>query len=122
MAAAPDDLVRLDCWLVAARAYRSRSLAAQACSGGKVSVIDIPAKAHKLIHPGDMIRMTTERGRREWRVVALAERRGPAAIARSLYEDLTPPPPPQMIESLMPRRDRGAGRPTKRERRQLERF
>jgi ribosome-associated heat shock protein Hsp15 len=114
--------VRLDRWLAAARAYRSRSLAAEACSGGKVAVNDVAAKAHKVIHAGDVIRFTVESGKRTWRVVALGDRRGPAVIARTLYEDLTPPPPPEVFDSGVPRRERGAGRPTKRERRQLDRF
>jgi ribosome-associated heat shock protein Hsp15 len=120
--AANPESVRLDRWLVAARAYRSRSLAAQACSGGKVAVNDIAAKAHKVIHPGDVVRFTVASGKRTWRVVAIGDRRGPAAIARTLYEDLTPPPAPEVFDSPVPRRERGAGRPTKRERRQLDRF
>jgi ribosome-associated heat shock protein Hsp15 len=116
------DSIRLDRWLFAARAYRSRSLAAQACSGGKVAVNDGAAKPHKLIRVGDLVQFTLERGKREWRVLALAERRGPAAVARTLYEDLTPAPAPQVFDSFVPRRERGTGRPTKRERRQLERF
>lgn len=116
------DSVRLDRWLFAARAYRSRSLAAQACDGGKVAVNGASAKAHKLIRPGDLLHITVEHGKRQLRVVEVAERRGPAAVARTLYEDLTPPPPPQPFDAFVPRRERGAGRPTKRERRQLDRF
>ena len=114
--------VRLDRWLLAARAYRSRSLAAQACDGGKVAVNGASAKPHKLIRAGDIVQITIESGKRQWRVVELAERRGPAAVARTLYEDLTPPPAPQPFDPFVPRRERGAGRPTKRERRQLDRF
>jgi len=114
--------VRLDRWLFAARAYRSRSLAAQACDGGKVAVNGAGAKPHKLIRPGDLLHITVENGKRQLRVVDVAERRGPAAVARTLYEDLTPPPPPQPVDAFVPRRERGAGRPTKRERRQLDRF
>ena len=114
--------VRVDKWLWAARAFRSRSLAAQACDGGKVTVNGATAKPHKLIRPGDLITITLTGGKREWRVLDLAERRGPATVARTLYDDLTPPPPVEPVEPSMPRRERGAGRPTKRERRQLDRF
>jgi ribosome-associated heat shock protein Hsp15 len=114
--------VRIDKWLWAARAFRSRSLAAQACDGGKVTVNGATAKPHKLIRPGDLITITLTGGKREWRVLDLAERRGPATVARTLYDDLTPPPPAEPLEPGMPRRERGAGRPTKRERRQLDRF
>lgn len=113
---------RIDRWLWAARAFRSRSLAAQACDGGKVTVNGSTAKPHKLVHPGDLIEISTVGGRRRWRVIELAVRRGPAALARGLYEDLTPPPVPEPVDPSMPRRERGAGRPTKRERRQLDRY
>ena len=121
-ASAPLATARIDRWLWAARAFRSRSLAAAACHGGKVTVNDTTAKPHKLVRQGDLIEISATGGKRLWRVTDVAERRGPAAVARTLYEDLTPPPPPDPIDvNAMPRRERGAGRPTKRERRQLDR-
>lgn len=115
--------VRLDRWLWAARLFRSRSLAAAGCEGGKAEVNGQRAKPHRLVRVGDLIEVTTVGGRRRLRVRGTAERRGPAAAARELYEDLTPPPPPREERVEPPaRRARGAGRPTKRERRQLERF
>jgi ribosome-associated heat shock protein Hsp15 len=113
---------RIDRWLWAARAFRSRSLAAQACNGGKVTVNGASAKPHKLIRAGDLIEIPAPNGKRKWRVIDIAERRGPAAVARTLYEDLTPPPRPEPVDPSMPRRERGTGRPTKRERRQLDRL
>src|SRR6185369_17162959 len=94
--------VRIDKWLWAARAFRSRSLAAQACDGGKVTVNGATAKPHKLIRPGDLITITLTGGKREWRVLDVAERRGPATVARTLYDDLTPPPPVEPVEPGMP--------------------
>jgi len=118
-----DRTVRIDRWLWAARAYKTRPLAAQACDGGKVTVNGTSAKPHKLIRPGDLIEMTHTEGRRQWRVVDVAERRGPASVARTLYDDLTPPPPPRPPDDpFAPRRERGSGRPTKRERRQMDRW
>lgn len=62
-------------------------------------------------------------GTRVWKVLDLAERRGPASVARTLYEDLTPPPPPEPVpDATRPRRDPGSGRPTKRDRRQMRKF
>ena len=110
---------RADRWLWAARAFKSRSLAAEACDGGKVTVNGVSAKPHKLIRPGDEVVLTTEHGKRIFKVVDLAERRGPASVARTLYDDLTPAAPPR--DPSVPQRERGAGRPTKRERRQLSR-
>ena len=112
--------VRIDRWLWATRAFRSRSLAAQACDGGKVTVNDVSAKPHKLVRPGDLVTVTTPIGKRQGRVSATAERRGSASVAQTLYEDLSEPMP--RGEPPMARRERGAGRPTKRERRQLGRF
>jgi ribosome-associated heat shock protein Hsp15 len=118
--------VRIDKWLWAARAFRSRTLAAQACSGGKISVNAAQASAHKPTRVGDIVAISTARGTQRWRVLALAERRGPAALARTLYEDLTPPPAVAPAEPyaipLPPRRERGSGRPTKRERRTIDRL
>jgi ribosome-associated heat shock protein Hsp15 len=114
---------RVDRWLWAARAYKSRSQAADACDGGKVTVNDASAKPHKLVRPGDEVAFTTPVGKRIWRVTELAERRGPASVARTLYEDLTPPPPPQPVpDATLPRREPGSGRPTKRDRRQMRKF
>jgi ribosome-associated heat shock protein Hsp15 len=112
--------VRIDRWLWAARAFRSRTLAAEACDGGKIEVNGARAKPHKLLRPGDLVGVSTPAGRRRLKVVGLAERRGPASEARLLYEDLTPPSPP--ADPTFFRRQRGAGRPTKRERRQIDRW
>ena len=76
---------RVDRWLWAARAFKSRSQAAEACDGGKVTVNDHSAKPHKLVRPGDEVAFTTPVGKRIWKVIALAERRGPASVARTLY-------------------------------------
>jgi len=111
---------RADRWLWAARAFKSRSMAADACDGGKITVNGVTAKAHKLIRPGDEIVLTTPDGKRILKVLGLAERRGPASLARTLYEDLTPAPPPR-DPTTTAQRERGSGRPTKRERRQMER-
>lgn len=111
---------RADRWLWAARAFKTRALAAAACDGGKVTINGHTAKPHKLIRAGDEVVISTADGKRILRVVGLAERRGPAPQAQALYEDHSPPPPPRE-PFMVPRRDPGSGRPTKRERRQLRR-
>lgn len=114
---------RIDRWLLAARAFKTRSLAADACDGGKVTLNGAAAKPHKLVRPGDEVAFTTPAGRRMWKVLDIAERRGPASAARALYEDLTPPPPPEPVaDASLPYRERGSGRPTKRDRRQMRKF
>jgi len=115
--------VRLDKWLWAARVFKTRSLAATACDGGKVDVNDRSAKPAKALRPGDTIRVTLPQGRRRiLKVAALDERRGSATVARALYEDLTPPEPPRLRGAPPPMRAPGSGRPTKRERRALDRL
>jgi ribosome-associated heat shock protein Hsp15 len=116
--------VRLDVWLDVACLFPTRSQAKAACEGGKVDVNGARGKAHREIRPGDRIGLAARddsSSRRELVVLGLAERSIPKAAARALYEDVTPPPPPEVLEArrldrlLAPRRD--AGRPDKRTRR-----
>lgn len=114
--------MRVDKWLWAARFFKTRSLAAAACSGGKVDVNAESAKPARLVRLGDVVAATLPGGRRITRVLALSDRRGAASVARALYEDLTPPAPPRARQAPPPFRAPGAGRPTKRERRDIERL
>lgn len=118
-----DESVRIDKWLWAARFFKSRSLAAQACEGGKVDVNGQSAKPSKPVRPGDLLKITFPSGKKIIKVLVLTDRRGPAARAQLHYEDLTPPPPPEPEHAPRPvYRPRGAGRPTKAERRLLDRL
>jgi ribosome-associated heat shock protein Hsp15 len=112
--------IRIDQYLHAARAFKSRSDAQRACGGGGVLVNGQSVKASHAVRVGDEIRANAPRGAIVWRVLALAEKRLSPALARALYEDHSPPPPPR--EERFPIRGRGTGRPTKRERRELRRF
>ncbi|HEX6278340.1 MAG TPA: RNA-binding S4 domain-containing protein [Polyangiaceae bacterium] len=112
--------VRIDQFLHAARAFKSRSDARAACVGGGVLVNGQGVKASHVVRVGDEIRASAPRGTIVWRVLVLAEKRVAPALARTLYEDHSPPPPPR--EERFPARARGAGRPTKRDRRDLKRF
>lgn len=115
--------MRVDRWLWAARVFKTRSLAAHACDGGKVDVNTQAAKPAKALRPGDVVQVTLPQGRRRiLKVAALDERRGPPAVARRLFEDLTPPEPRQPRWASPPRREPGTGRPTKRERRDIDRL
>jgi ribosome-associated heat shock protein Hsp15 len=117
------DEVRIDKWLWAARFFKSRTLAAAACSGGKVDINDVAAKPARVVRAGDRLAITQPRGRRIARVLTLSERRGSAAEAGLLYEDLTPAPPPRESRPAPPGlRVPGAGRPTKRDRRRIDRL
>jgi ribosome-associated heat shock protein Hsp15 len=115
--------LRIDKWLWAARFFKSRTLAAAACNGGKVDINEQAAKPSRPVRPGDLLRVTLTRSKKIVRVRALSERRGSGAQAALLYEDLTPPPPPKAARVPPPvYRPRGLGRPTKRERRLLDRL
>ncbi len=113
--------MRLDKWLWAARFYWSRALAQEACAGGKVDVNGQAARPSRTVRPGDRLHLTVGEWRREIVVQALADRRGPAARARALYEDRSPPPP-RWLGPRPPARPAGLGRPTKRERRLHDRL
>ena len=114
------DSVRIDRWLCASRLYKTRSLSQQACSGGLVKLNGTPVRPSHPVRPGDEIRAEAPRGLVVWLVLTVAEKRLSAAEALKLYEDHSPPPPPR--EEAVAPRARGAGRPTKAERRALERL
>jgi ribosome-associated heat shock protein Hsp15 len=115
--------IRIDKWLWAARVFKTRSLAADACEGGKVDVNDQAAKPAKLVRAGDSIKVTLPQGRRRvLKVLAVDERRGSASVAARLFEDHSPPEPPRLRYAPPPFRAPGTGRPTKRERRDLDRL
>jgi ribosome-associated heat shock protein Hsp15 len=76
-----------------------------------------------VLRPGDLVRVSLPQGRRRiLKVAMLGDRRGSASVAHLLFEDLTPPEPPRARLAPPPRREPGAGRPTKRERREIERL
>ena len=120
--AEPGDRVRLDRWLLAARVFKTRTLSQQACAGGKVTVNDNKATAHRPVRVGDRVRIQGPRGLRDLVVRGLAERRLPAPDAQELYEDHSPPPPPRDEAPPTMARERGSGRPSKRDRRSMDRF
>ena len=121
------EAVRIDKWLWAARFFKTRSLAAQAVSGGLVRIAEQRVKASRRLRRGEVVHV--RRGAQAWDVVVmgLCEQRRPAPEAQTLYEET-----PESVEKRTSeearreqarmRRARGPGRPTKRERRALERW
>jgi ribosome-associated heat shock protein Hsp15 len=120
--------VRIDKWLWAARFFKTRSLATEAVAGGKVEVNGERAKPAKTVHPGDEVRL--RQGAFEYHLIVrgLGERRGSAGVAATLYEE---------TEASRAQRERLAerlrysadafvyqerGRPTKKDRREMDRF
>ena len=115
------DSTRVDRWLWAVRLYRTRSDAGQACRGGHVRVNGRTAKPATQVRIGDRVEARVNRRDRVAEVRKVIDKRVGAAIASECYIDRSPPPP-AAPDLQVARRDRGTGRPTKRERRQLERW
>ncbi len=113
------DSTRVDRWLWAVRLTKTRPDAAAACRAGHVRVNDRPAKPATTVAPGDEIRARIHDTTRIVEVVRVIQRRVGAPDAATCYRDRTPAPEP--VDPVA-RRDRGAGRPTKRERRVLDAF
>ncbi|MGB3502971.1 MAG: RNA-binding S4 domain-containing protein [Mesorhizobium sp.] len=114
---------RIDKWLFFARALKSRSLAQKLVASGAVRINGEKVDhASATVKPGDGVTIRLERRVLVWRVLDPGTRRGPAEEARKLYEDLTPPDPPRDTAPLPQGRDPGTGRPTKRERRAIDRL
>jgi len=117
---------RIDKWLFFSRAVKSRSLAAKLVVAGRVRINrDKAAQASDLVKPGDVLTITLDRRIFVWKVLGAGVRRGPAEEARTLYEDMSPPPTPKgeaLPDAIPALREAGSGRPTKRERRQTDRL
>lgn len=122
--------IRIDQWLWAARLYKTRTLANQACRGGKVQVAGAAAKPARLLREEEIVEIKQPPIVRRYRVKALAAKRVSPALARELVEEITPAADLEKLALarrdplglVFAARDRGSGRPTKRERRDLERL
>ena len=115
---------RVDRWLWFVRVVKSRTLAAGLVSDGRVRINrEKASKPSQTVKSGDVLTITVGPRLRILKVVAMGLRRGPPSEAQTLYEDLTPPPPPRESRpevELDEMRDVGSGRPTKRDRRQTD--
>jgi ribosome-associated heat shock protein Hsp15 len=119
--------VRLDKWLQVARMFKTRTQATHACDLGRVKVNGMPAKPHRQLTVGDRIELEQGDWERVLTVRELRDRPVPKAEAAGLYDDQSPPrPAPDPLRRLMRRppalRESGAGRPTKKDRRDIERW
>jgi len=113
---------RVDRWVWAVRLTRTRALAAAACRSGHIKVNGDRAKPATSVRVGDEVRVRGEGPERIVVVGRVIEKRVGAAVAAEAFVDHTPPPPPREEVPSVPQRDRGAGRPTKRERRLIDQF
>lgn len=117
-----DSGVRVDSWLWAIRVFKTRSAATTACRAGHVRVAGERAKAAQIVRPGDEVRVRISGFDRILVVVQPLAKRVAAPVAATAYLDTSPPLPTPEEVALAPTRDRGAGRPTKRERREIDKL
>ena len=121
---------RIDQWLWAARLFKTRSLANQACRGGRVQVAGSAVKPSRPLSGGEVIEIKQPPIMRQYLVKKLAVKRVSAVLARELVEEITPAADLEKLELarrdplglIFAARDRGSGRPTKKERRELEKL
>ncbi|OKJ94760.1 RNA-binding S4 domain-containing protein [Streptomyces sp. CB02400] len=114
--------VRIDSWIWSVRLVKTRSLGAAACKGGHVRVNGERVKPSHSLRVGDEVRLRAETRERIVVVKRLIRKRVGAPVAVQCYIDNSPPPPPREAVAPAGIRDRGTGRPTKRDRRELERL
>ena len=116
--------VRMDKWLWAARLFKTRAIATDAIKGGKVKIDDAPVKPSREVKEGDVIQVQIEQLHKVVQVKTVIKNRVPAKMVPEVYTDLTPQEEYERIEFMHAYkgeyRDRGAGRPTKKERRMIE--
>lgn len=117
----PDAQVRIDQWLNAVRLTKTRSDAASACRGGHVSINGKAAKPSTTVTTGDRVEAYLAKRERDVVVTRLLVKRVGAAVAVECYDDNSPPAPErEPAEVTFAVRERGAGRPTKRDRRRID--
>lgn len=120
------DASRIDKWLWSVRIFKTRSLAAEACHKGNVQIDGIPAKASRSVKPGDIIKVRRSPIYRSYQVLSVPVSRTSAKEVGNFVIETTPPEELQKIEIQKDMqwfaREKGTGRPTKKERRELDDF
>ena len=120
--------VRIDKWLWSVRIFKSRTMATDACKGGKVKIGDVTVKPAYLLEREEIVQVHKGGFHLQYKVVNLIQKRVSAPLAQACYENLTSEEELNkyqdwyMGKSAPERRAKGAGRPTKRERRTIDRF
>jgi len=121
---------RLDKWLWAARIYKTRGIASDSCKSGKVSVNNTGAKPSKIVNKGDIVEIRQPPIKRKYLVKELAVKRVSAKLAADLVEDITPEAEIRKlvqfrkdpVSVIFGHREKGAGRPSKKERRDINKL
>ncbi len=117
------DSVRADAWTWAVRVYKTRSMASSACKAGHVAVNGTKVKASHPVKIGDKVEALTPGGPKIYVITRLIAKRVGAPVAAGCFEDHSPPPlPKEERPAVVAQREPGAGRPTKRDRRRMDKF
>jgi len=119
---AGDEAGRVDSWIWSVRLAKTRSAASTACRAGHVKVNGTRVKPAHLVRAGDEVRVRQDERERVVVVVRVIAKRVSAPVAAECYIDNSPPLPPREQSVQVAVRDRGAGRPTKRDRRSIDRL
>ena len=120
--------VRIDKWLWSVRIFKSRTKSADACKSGKVKIGDVSVKASSFVVRGDHVKVKKDGFNLEFKVLDLIQKRVSAELAKPCYENLTPADELNKYKNWYigkaapERREKGAGRPTKKERRKIDKF
>jgi len=118
--------VRVDKWLWAVRIFKTRTIASEACKKGRVMIDRVSVKPSRVIRVGEVIEVKKPPVTFSFKVLALADKRMGAKLVPQFMENVTPPDQYEILElnkiSGFVDRQRGTGRPTKKERRDLEQF
>lgn len=118
--------IRADKWLWAVRLFKTRSQSAEACRKGRVTIGDIAIKPSRLLNEGDIISIRRPPSVYTYRVLRTVEKRLPAKLVSGYMEDITPEEEKEKAVHknllVFARRERGSGRPTKRERRDIDKL
>ncbi len=121
-----EEKVRIDKWLWAVRIFKTRSLAAEECAKGHVTIGDVHVKASRELKGGEVVKVRVPPIERHYLVKALTVKRMSAQLAAGFVEDITPPENLALLNAVkaygFESRPRGAGRPTKRDRRMIDRL
>ncbi|MBU3865883.1 RNA-binding S4 domain-containing protein [Streptomyces sp. 4503] len=120
--ASDEGSVRVDSWIWSVRLTKTRSMASSACRAGHVRVNGERVKPAQPVRPGDEVRLRHAGRDRVVVVSRIVRKRVGAPVAAECFVDNSPPPPPREYTVPIGLRDRGAGRPTKRDRREMERL
>lgn len=120
--ASGEETARVDTWIWSVRLIKTRALAAKACRAGHVRLNGKRAKPGNVVREGDEVRVRQSGRERVVVATRLLSKRVSATVAAECYTDNSPPPPPRDLTAAAGIRDRGTGRPTKRDRRDLDRL